>query len=163
TAPPAEWEDRTGPVPEAVLRRIAADCDLKRVVFGPNSQVIDVGRTRRTFAGHLRRAVVARDRACVVDGCGAPASMAEVHHARLRWADGGDTKVSDAALVCGFHNRWLEEARVPMRWVPEPDGGGRWLLGRPGSYRPDGSGAFPHDSDPPDSPAHVPRPYSSSG
>lgn len=164
TAPPAEWEDRTGPVPEAVLRRIAADCDLTRVVFGPDSQVIDVGRTRRTFAGHLRRAVVARDRACVIDGCGAPASMSEVHHARLRWADGGDTKVSDAALVCRFHNRWLEEARVPMRWVVDAASGGRWQVGRPGSYRPDGSGDFPGDSShdlsrdgPLEGPAHVPR------
>lgn len=155
TSPPAEWEDGTGPIPAPVLQRIAADCDVTRVVFGPDSQVIDVGRAKRTFAGHLRRAVVARDRECVVDGCGAPAFMSQVHHARARWADGGTTQVNDGALVCAFHNQWLEDARVPMRMVRARDGSSRWQVGTPGSYRPDGSGHFPQDD--PGHPDHVPR------
>src|SRR5690606_25083483 len=61
TSPPAEWEDGSGPIPSDVLRRIAEDCEVARVVFGPDSQVIDVGRVQRTFVGHLRRAVVARE------------------------------------------------------------------------------------------------------
>jgi len=146
TAPPAEWEDGTGPIPDAVLRRLAADCEISRVVFGPGSEVLDVGRSRRTFAGHLRRAVVARDRACVVEGCGAPAFMGQVHHAKVRWADGGTTRVADGALVCGFHNRWLEEARVPMRFVRDDSGVGRWQTGTPGTYRSDGTGHFPQDA-----------------
>lgn len=143
TEPPAEWEDRAGPIPRAVLRRLAADSEVARVVFGPDSQVIDVGRSQRTFAGHLRRAVVARDRSCVVDDCGAPPSIGQIHHATTRWADGGHTSVTDGALVCGFHNRWLEDARVPMRWLVDADGHGRWQLGSPGTYAPDGSGHFP--------------------
>jgi len=136
SAPPAEWEDGRGPIPEHVLRRIAADSEVTRVVFGPDSQVLDVGRAARTFSGHLRRAVVARDRECVVDGCGAPPSIGEIHHAVTRWADGGTTSIDNAALVCAFHNQWLEDQRVPMRWVTEADGRGRWEIGAPGTYRP---------------------------
>src|SRR5690606_5411571 len=136
TAPPAEWEDGRGPVPEPVLRRLAADSEVTRVVFGPDSQVIDVGRAARTFTGHLRRAVVARDRECVVDGCGAPPSIGQIHHAVTRWADGGITSIDNAALVCAFHNQWLEDYQVPMRWISAPDGRGRWELGKPGTYRP---------------------------
>lgn len=136
SAPPAEWEDGRGPIPEDVLRRIAADSEITRVVFGPDSQVIDVGRAARTFSGHLRRAVVARDRECVVDGCGAPPSIGEIHHAVTRWADGGITSIDNAALVCAFHNQWLEDQRVPMRWVAQDGGRGRWEIGSPGTYRP---------------------------
>lgn len=142
TAPPAEWEDGSGPVPRAVLQRLAADCELTRVIFGPDSQILDVGRTARTFTGHLRRAVIARDRACVVDGCDAPPSIGQIHHAVTRWADGGTTSTDNAALVCAFHNQWLEDHRVPMDWVTDPDGkNGRWRLGKVGSYRPDRPGA----------------------
>jgi len=136
STPPAAWEDGRGPVPEHVLRRLAADSEVTRVVFGPDSQVIDVGRSARTFTGHLRRAVVARDRECVVDGCGAPPSIGQVHHAVTRWADGGVTSIDNAALVCAFHNQWLEDHRVPMRWVVGVDGHGSWEIGRPGTYRP---------------------------
>lgn len=155
SAPPAEWEDGTGPVPEHVLRRIAADCEITRVVFGPDSQVIDVGRTSRTFTGHLRRAVVARDRACVIDGCDAPPSIGQIHHAVTRWADGGTTSTENAALVCAFHNQWLEDYRVPMRWVADPIEGGRWEAGAPGTYRPPRPG--PRRSTPAREPRSRPR------
>jgi len=154
TSPPAEWEDGTGPIPDSVLVRLASDCQVSRVIFGPQSQVLDVGRTRRTFSGHLRRAVVARDRTCVIDGCSAPAFMGQIHHARIRWADGGPTRLDNAALVCGFHNRWLEDHKVPMRRVTDAQGTTRWQAGYPGTYRPDGSGRFPtNGADPSGAPA----------
>lgn len=164
-SPPAEWEDGTIPVPDAVLRRIATDCEITRVVLGADSQVLDVGRTQRTFAGHLRRAVVARDRHCVVPGCTAPPSMSQIHHASTRWADGGATSIENAALVCGFHNQWLEDHRVPIRRVVDENGLTRWQLGVPGTYRPGGGGRFVEDDawqpqtrhDPPDAPTALSR------
>ena len=154
TSPPAEWEDGAGPIPGSVLRRLATDCQVTRVVFGAQSEVIDVGRTQRTFTGHLRRAVVARDRHCVIDGCAAPPSIGQIHHADTRWADGGATATNNAALVCAFHNQWLEDHQVPLRRVLDKNGVARWQIGTPGSYRPHGGGHFPQDA--PDHPEHVP-------
>jgi len=140
TAPPARWEDGTGPIPDSVLARLAADCEITRVIFGPQSQVLNVGRTKRTFTGHLRRAVVARDQACVIDDCGAPAFMGQIHHAHVRWADGGVTSTTNAALVCAFHNQWLEDHHIPMRQTVPRQGVGRISsrskLGMVGSARP---------------------------
>lgn len=155
TSPPAEWEDGTSPIPGAVLRRLASDCQVTRVVFGAKSEVLDVGRAQRTFTGHLRRAVVARDRHCVIDGCAAPPSLGQIHHVNTRWADGGATSIDNAALVCTFHNQWLEDHQVPLRRVVDENGVAHWQMGTAGSYRPRGGGRFPQDD--PHHPDHVPR------
>jgi len=49
----------------------------------------------------MRRALDARDRGCVV--CGAPPIMCDAHHL-ISWIDGGDTKVSNLALLCRRHH-----------------------------------------------------------
>ena len=59
------FEDGT-PVPRALLDRLACDSEINRVIFGPQSQVLDVGRAERTFKGPRRAAVVARDRHCPI-------------------------------------------------------------------------------------------------
>ena len=35
------------PIPRTVLDRIACDSEVTRIVFGPDSEVLDVGRTHR--------------------------------------------------------------------------------------------------------------------
>ena len=60
-SPGPTWLDGSGPVPRQVLETIAADCVVTRVVFGPDSEVLDVGGSQRTFTSARRKAVVARD------------------------------------------------------------------------------------------------------
>lgn len=57
---PAVFSETGTPVPAGLLRRIACDSQVTRIVFGPDSQILDVGRARRTVTGQLRRAVIAR-------------------------------------------------------------------------------------------------------
>lgn len=135
-AGPATWQDGTGPVPPSVLRRIAADGELTRIVFGPASQVIDVGRAQRTFTGARRKAVIARDRHCVWPDCTAPPEIGQIHHAVTHWADGGGTDTDNAALLCWFHHQHVDSRGIAMRRTA--DG---WEFGAPGSYRTNG---FPH-------------------
>jgi hypothetical protein len=110
------WADDTGPVPRELLAKIACDAEVTRVVFGPDSQVLDVGRARRTVTGQLRRAVVARDRHCTWPGCLEPPARCEVHHAVTHWADGGTTSVDNAALLCWHHHTVVDTTGVTMRW-----------------------------------------------
>jgi hypothetical protein len=56
----------------------------------------------------LRRALVARDRTCRWPGCDRPASWLDGHHLR-HWVDGGETKLTNTALVCRRHHMMLHE------------------------------------------------------
>jgi len=110
-----------GPIPRSVLSRLACDSQVTRVVFGPDSQVLDVGRAERTFTGAKRRAVIARDRTCRFPGCGAPASLSEVHHIE-HWARGGGTDVNAGILLCWFHHDYVHRHGIEIERQP---GGGR--------------------------------------
>ena len=53
----------------AQLRTITCDCSLSRIILGPDSEIIDVGRRTRIIPTPLRRAIIARDRHCTWPGC----------------------------------------------------------------------------------------------
>lgn len=110
----ARFGDGRGPIPASVLRRIACDCSITRVVFGADSQVLDVGRAQRTATGPLRRAVVARDQHCTFPGCDEPPSRCEVHHAVVHWADGGPTSAENSALLCWHHHDHVDSTGISM-------------------------------------------------
>lgn len=113
---PAVFTETNTPVPAGVLRRIACDGQITRIVFGPDSQVLDVGRTQRTITGQLRRAVIARDKHCVLGQCDQPPSRCEVHHAVRHWADGGETSVTNAALLCWYHHDLVDTQHITMHY-----------------------------------------------
>ncbi|MEV1073135.1 HNH endonuclease signature motif containing protein [Micromonospora parva] len=91
--------------PEAV-RRLACDAAILPAVLGGAGQPLDVGRQRRLISGPLRRALVLRDRGCAFPGCDRPPRWCDGHHLR-HWADGGDTSLDNAVLLCGHHHRHL--------------------------------------------------------
>lgn len=85
------------------IRQISCDSSVSRIVFGPSSEVLDVGRKTRVIPAALRRAVVARDRHCVAPGCTRSASWCDVHHI-LPWAEGGETALDNLCLLCRYHH-----------------------------------------------------------
>jgi hypothetical protein len=109
-----------GRVPRAVLRRLACDSAITRIVFGPDGAVLDVGRAQRTVTGQMRRAVIARDQHCVYPGCDQPPARCEVHHAVTHWADGGDTSVANSALLCWHHHQLVDTQGITMHWAGKP-------------------------------------------
>jgi hypothetical protein len=84
-------------------RRFLCDAAVSRIVFDAAGDILDSGRTTRTFTAAQVRAIVARDRNCVWPGCDAPAAWCEAHH-RWHWADGGPTSVDNGVLLCGRHH-----------------------------------------------------------
>src|SRR5699024_2577157 len=76
---PATFSDGT-PIPPALLARLACGSQLSRIVFGPDSTVLDVGRAKRIFPANQVKAVIARDRHCQYPGCHEPPEFAEIHH-----------------------------------------------------------------------------------
>jgi hypothetical protein len=112
----------------ARARMLACDGNVTRIVVGPDSVPLDVGRTQRVVPPHLRRAVELRDRTCVFTGCEAPAWWCDVHHL-LHWADGGETSLDNSALLCERHH-----TKVHHGFRIERDDDSRWR-----TWRPDGS------------------------
>lgn len=82
-----------------MLRMIACDCSVSRIVLEPDSEILDVGRKTRVWNSAQRRAIVARDRHCQGRGCRAKARHCDIHHIR-HWANGGDTAIENGKLLC---------------------------------------------------------------
>ena len=109
-----QFEDGS-PVPRALLNRLACDSEINRIIFGPQSQVLDVGRAERTFVGPRRTAIVARDKHCRYPPCTAPPALCEGHHLR-HWArDHGDTSVRNGILLCYFHHDLVHRRGIDIR------------------------------------------------
>jgi len=85
-------------------RRIACDAQIVPAVLGGAGQVLDVGASRRTISGPLRRAVVLRDGGCAFPGCDRPARWCQAHHV-VHWADDGPSTLDNAVLLCSYHHR----------------------------------------------------------
>lgn len=114
SSPSATWTDGTGPVPPALLRRLASCSEVYRILFSPDGEVINHGRAHRIFTAAQRRALIARDRHCTYPGCTAPPVLCESHHARIHWADGGRTDLANGALLCFYHHDLVDSRRIAM-------------------------------------------------
>jgi hypothetical protein len=88
--------------------------------FNGASMVLDIGSTD-DIPGHIRRAVILRDRHCQwPGGCDRPASQCEPHHLRPR-ADGGATSLQNLHLYCLVHHHHFIH-RLGWRIIHHPDG-----------------------------------------
>jgi hypothetical protein len=97
--PPATYTDGT-PVAETDLARMLCHARLTRLVLDVDSQPLDVGRTSRTHSHAMWLAAMTRyDWQCATDGCTAPASRIEMHHATW-WRDGGTTNATEGIPLC---------------------------------------------------------------
>ncbi|MEV7330463.1 DUF222 domain-containing protein [Micromonospora sp. NPDC093244] len=96
------------------VRRLACDAAILPAVLGGAGQALDVGRQRRLISGPLRRALVLRDGGCAFPGCDRPPRWCDGHHIR-HWADGGDTSLANAVLLCGHHHRHVHHGDWAVR------------------------------------------------
>ncbi|VZO40682.1 hypothetical protein HALOF300_05390 [Occultella aeris] len=133
-AGPATFIDNTGPVPRDLLDRIIGCAgETYRIIFGPDNEILNHGRAHRLFTAAQRRAVIARDRHCIYHDCTAPPEHCETHHGTRDWADGGNTDLHDAALVCRYHHHLIHTHNITMLRR-----NGTWHF-----YKPDGTEILP--------------------
>ena len=93
----------TGPIHPRDIERLLCDCDISRIVTGPDSLPLDIGRTRRTPPPALRRALTTRDGGCRWPGCDRPAGFCQAHHTQP-WHTGGPTSITNLVLFCPHHH-----------------------------------------------------------
>jgi HNH endonuclease len=98
----------------AVLRRGLLDKP-----YNTPSLPLDIGHSH-TIPGHIRRAVLLRDRTCAWPRCDRPAAHCDVHHLRHK-EDGGETSIENCVLACQFHHDVCIHRRG-WQFILHPDG-----------------------------------------
>jgi len=113
----------------AVAEQTACTGVIQRV-FQDRGRIIRMETTERVFNAAQRRAIIRRDRECIIPGCHVNANWCEIHHI-LEHALGGPTHTDNGVLVCFHHHRTLHcggwsirmregrpEVRGPAGWDP---------------------------------------------
>jgi len=108
-APAADMEFSL-PISAKAIERIACDCNVTRVLLGTDSEVIDVGRSKRIISPAQRRALDVRDKGCRWPGCDRPAAWTSGHHL-VHWIKGGGTDMPNLVLLCYRHHWMVHEGR----------------------------------------------------
>jgi hypothetical protein len=86
-------------------------------VLGGPSQVLDLGRTRRSFTPAQRRALTVRDRGCVAPGCDRAPAACDAHH-QTQWDHGGPTDPANGALLCQYHHQQVHRQGWTIALAP---------------------------------------------
>ncbi|MGF2949946.1 HNH endonuclease signature motif containing protein [Microbacterium alcoholitolerans] len=119
-----------GPVSAAVARHTGCTGAIQRV-FTDEGRIVGMTVSDRIFTVYQRRAIVLRDKECLIPGCHVPASWCEIHHV-TEYARGGPTSTDNGVPLCWWHHRSLEysgweirmneglpEIRGPAWWDPQ--------------------------------------------
>lgn len=87
----------SGPIPPSALQRLCCNADLSVVLFSDRLTPLYETTPSRAPTAAQRRALIARDGACI--GCGAAPHQCEAHHI-IPWACRGKTRIDNLVLVC---------------------------------------------------------------
>jgi len=117
---PAAQVEGGGPIPQETAQRLACDPTVSWLM-GHAELENETSHAQRRIPAATRRALVARDRDCVFNGCHRPAIWCDGHHLTW-WTRGGKTELPNLALVCGRHHRMLHEEG----WALTRGKDGRW-------------------------------------
>ncbi|MFT7649196.1 MAG: hypothetical protein ACI8Y4_003954 [Candidatus Poriferisodalaceae bacterium] len=111
-----ELEDHTQ-LSHRMLIRLAVQAEIRRVVFGPDGEVLNFGKKQRLFTPAQQDAMAVRDRVCLC-GCGLSARRCEADHV-TEVRDGGLTDLANGGPRCPSSHRKKTNLRT-QRGSPNP-------------------------------------------
>jgi hypothetical protein len=115
-----------GAVTATTVQRLACDAGIRRILLGPKSAVIEVGRELRLPGVAARAALQARAGGCEWPKCDRPVGFTNAHH-MVHWGQGGTTDVANLVLLCYRHHWMIHEGG----WQLARDERGRMLAVAP--------------------------------
>lgn len=104
----------------AQARRLACTAHLIPAVLGGDSEILDLGRSRRLFTRAQRKALMLRDGRCRAEGCDIPAPWTEAHHLDP-WSRGGPTDLRNAVSLCSHHHHRAHDTGYRTQRLPNGD------------------------------------------
>ncbi len=117
---PLEGFDLTGRrLPKAVLDRMLCDANYVGTVFDTTGEILFHGRSKRFATPAQIRALIARDRGCVL--CTAHPNRCEAHHL-TPWESpaSGETNIDELALVCADCHHHIHDNNLTLEWATGP-------------------------------------------
>jgi hypothetical protein len=94
------------PITANTARMFACDAGIIPAVMGGTSEILDLGRSTRTWSRAQRKAAKLRAKGhCESPGCQASIDRCDLHHEN-HWAHGGRSDLSNAIYLCSYHH-WL--------------------------------------------------------
>jgi hypothetical protein len=94
------------PITPNTARMLACDAGIIPAVLGSHSEILDLGRSTRTWTRAQRRAAKLRAGGhCESPKCQASIQRCDLHH-QHHWAHGGKTDLNNAIYLCTYHH-WL--------------------------------------------------------
>ncbi|MEQ8841328.1 MAG: DUF222 domain-containing protein [Acidimicrobiales bacterium] len=104
----------TGPIPATELAKLACSADLYGLVLDTNGQPLWHGTRVRLADDNQWRALIARDKGCVI--CGAHPSRCEAHHVDFYGPPiNGPTDVDNLALLCRHEHHLVHDQGHELR------------------------------------------------
>ncbi|OBA84825.1 HNH endonuclease [Mycolicibacterium mucogenicum] len=86
-----------GSISTMTLDRLTCDTTVTTIIVDGEQVPLDMGREKRLFPAHLRKALYLRDQCCIK--CGAPPGRTHAHHI-IHWTHHGETSLSNGCLLC---------------------------------------------------------------
>ncbi|MCW4464229.1 HNH endonuclease [Glutamicibacter sp. MNS18] len=102
-------------LPPAALRQLECQADLISAVFNADGALLDFGRRQRLVPDILQKAVLARDRGCIVPGCTASVEHLDFHHV-IPFSQGGKTNPQNIVPACRTHHMELDLGLIEVIW-----------------------------------------------
>ena len=95
------------PITPNTARMLACDASIIPAVLGGPSEILDLGRSTRTWTRAQRKAAKIRaDGHCEAPRCRADIERCDLHHQHY-WEHGGPSDINNAIYLCAYHH-WLE-------------------------------------------------------
>jgi hypothetical protein len=107
-------------LPPEVVGRLACDASVGRILLGPGSVPLDLGRRERLFTASQRRALLLRDGGCRFPGCRRPPRYTDGHHL-VPWYAGGSTDLDNGMLLCRWHHSAVHRTSDGNAWRVDAD------------------------------------------
>ncbi|BCI79078.1 HNH endonuclease [Mycolicibacterium sp. TY66] len=86
-----------GSISTMTLERLTCDTTVTTIIVDGEHVPLDMGREKRLFPPHLRKALYLRDQCCIK--CGAPPGRTHAHHI-IHWTHHGETSLANGCLLC---------------------------------------------------------------
>ena len=104
--------------PDSIGDWSTSDATMLAVTLGPNGEVLDVGRERRTANRAQRRALRAMYRTCAHPHCSVAFDRCRIHHI-IWWTNHGLTDLHNLLPLCEQHHHLVHEGHWTLTMTPD--------------------------------------------